>query len=56
MRRRYLLVVIGGTAVGWPVAARAEAAMPVIGYISAAAPEDYSDLVQAFSEGLGKAG
>ena len=53
MRRRDIVLVLGGTAVGFPVTVRAQAVVPVVGYISAAAPDDYTDLVQAFREGLG---
>jgi len=53
IRRRDLIVGIGGAAVAWPVAARAQrAAMPVIGYLSLA-PAGITDRnVTAFREGL----
>jgi putative ABC transport system substrate-binding protein len=57
MRRRDFIAFLGGTVVGWPLAAHAQQpAMPVIGYLSARSPDDTAHLVAAFHRGLGEGG
>ena len=56
MRRREFISAIGGAAVTWPVATRAQQAMPVIGFLSSRSPSDSTDLVDAFRNGLREAG
>jgi putative ABC transport system substrate-binding protein len=55
MRRRNFLGVIGGAAVAWPLAARAQPAIPVIGYLSSRSPGEAAALAAAFRKGLGDA-
>lgn len=56
MRRREFISLLGA-AVAWPTVARAQQqAMPVIGFMSARAPEDSEHLLQAFHKGLDESG
>src|SRR6516164_6657817 len=57
MRRRDFISLVGGSAVAWPLAARAQPqAMPVIGLLNSEAATEYDYLVRAFREGLNKIG
>jgi putative ABC transport system substrate-binding protein len=57
MRRRDFIKVITGSAVAWPLAARAQQpAMPVIGFLGPASPESFTDRVRAFRQGLSETG
>lgn len=57
MRRRDFIKIITGSAVAWPIAARAQQpAMPVIGYLGSETPERFGIRVSAFREGLSAVG
>jgi putative tryptophan/tyrosine transport system substrate-binding protein len=57
MRRRDVLSLLGGSAVSWPVGARAQQpAMPVIGFLAAGSPSDVNLVMSAFRQGLKEGG
>lgn len=56
MRRRDFIKVIGGGAVAWPLAARAQQPTPVVGFLSAVSQTQTAHLVAAFRRGLKETG
>ena len=50
--RRKCIMLVGGAAVAWPFAARAQQAVPVVGILSSSSLSAFVDLLVAFREGL----
>src|SRR5687768_11012524 len=57
MRRREFIGLVGGAAVAWPHATRAQhVAMPVIGFLDTRSPDTMGGRLNAFRQGLKETG
>jgi len=56
MKRREFIAVVGGAAATWSFAGLAQPAMPVVGFVNAAASKPYARMLSAFLKGLSETG
>jgi putative ABC transport system substrate-binding protein len=57
VKRREFISLVGGAAVAWPLAARAQQTpIPVIGLLHGGSPGERTHVIAAFRQGLGAAG
>ena len=56
IRRREFVTLLGGAAAAWPLAARAQQPVPLVGFLSSISAADRPHHTEAFRQGLNETG
>ena len=56
IKRREFVIAIGGAMAAWPLVARAQSAMPVVGFLHSQSPDAFREQLRGFRQGLKEAG